>query len=390
MRVVQVSPYDLARHGGVQQHLLSLAAELRRRGHEVLIVGPGAAAPGSGQDLRMGRMKLVSLAGTSFELCLASAAEMQDLAARLAAWKPDVIHYHAIWVPFLPWQIFRQMRTASVATFHDTPPPGRKGAYLRATFKVMSWFLLRRLDGAIAVSPTPLAHLRPGRHGTRPVVLPPATDLSEFFALKKAAVTERQTVLFVGRLEPRKGIQVLVEAWALIAGGRIPLPDGLKMPRLIVAGSGELGALVADAARRLGSDVLQHVPAPDRAQHLRLLSEASLAASPSIYGESFGIVVVEALASGTPVIAAANAGYAHVLTGRGRDLLVEPGDAAALARKFVELLASTEKREALAQWGREHARQFDISALAAEFETVYRAAITSHSRSKSEGAGSQL
>lgn len=116
----------------------------------------------------MGRMKLVSLAGTSFELCLASAAEMQALAARLAAWKPDVIHYHAIWVPFLPWQIFRQMRTASVATFHDTPPPGRKGAYLRATFKVMSWFLLRRLDGAIAVSPTPLAHLRraamaPGR-----------------------------------------------------------------------------------------------------------------------------------------------------------------------------------------------------------------------------------
>jgi phosphatidylinositol alpha-mannosyltransferase len=390
MRVVQVSPYDLSRHGGVQQHLLSLSAELRRRGHDVLIVGPGAAAPGSGQDLRMGRMKLVSLAGTSFELCLASAAEMQALAARLAAWKPDVIHYHAMWVPFLPWQIFRRMRIAAVATFHDTPPPGRKGAYLRATFKVLSRFLLRRLDGAIAVSPTPLAHLRPGRHGTQPVVLPPATDLSEFFALKKAAVRERQTVLFVGRLEPRKGIQVLIEAWGMVASGRIPLPEGLKMPRLIVAGSGELEAHVAEASRRLGNDVLQHVPAPHRAQHLRLLSEATLAVSPSLYGESFGIVVVEALASGTPVIAAANAGYAHVLTGRGSDLLVAPGDAAALARKIVELLADTEKCEALAQWGREHARQFDISAVAAEFETVYRAAIASHSRSKPEVAGSQL
>ena len=390
MRVVQVSPYDLSRHGGVQQHIRSLAAELRHRGHEVVVVGPGAAALEGGQDLRIGRMKLVSLAGTSFELCLASKAELQALAVKLAEWKPDVIHYHAIWVPFLPWQIFRRSKIASVATFHDTPPPGPMGAVLRTTFKVMSWFLLRRLDGAIAVSLTPLAHLRPGRHGTQAAILPPATDLSEFFALKKAAVTDRQSVLFVGRLEPRKGIKVLLDAWNLIAGGHIPLPDGLKMPRLVVAGSGELEALVVEASRRLSSDVLEHVPAPSRQQLLQLLSEASLAVSPALYGESFGIVLVEALASGTPIIAAANAGYAHVLTGRGRDLLVRPGDADALARKIVDLLASKNECQALEHWGREHAKQFDISAIAAEFETVYRSAIGTYSRSKSDGVGSQL
>lgn len=390
MRVVQVSPYDLSRHGGVQQHIQSLAAELRRRGHEVLVVGPGASALGGGQDLRIGRMKLVSLAGTQFEICLASKAELQAFAVKLAEWKPDIIHYHAIWVPFLPWQIFRRSKIASVATFHDTPPPGPMGAVLRTLFKVLSWFLLRRLDGAIAVSPTPLAHLRPGRHGTQPAVLPPATDLSEFFSLEKAAVTERQSVLFVGRLEPRKGIEVLLDAWSLIAGGQMPLPDGLKMPRLVVAGSGELEALVADASRRLGSDVLLHVPAPGREQHLRLHSEASLAVSPALYGESFGIVLVEALASGTPIIAAANAGYAHVLTGRGRDLLVRRGDAAALAKKIVDLLANKNERQALGRWGREHAKQFDIAAVVAEFETVYGAAIAAHSRSKSDGVGSQL
>ena len=390
MRVVQVSPYDLSRHGGVQQHILSLAAELRRRGHEVLVVGPGAAVSGREHDLRIGRMRQVSFAGTSFELSLASRPELQALAARLAEWQPDIIHYHTMWVPFLPWQIFRRTKIASVGTFHDTPPPGPMGAVLRAAFKVMSRFLLRRLDGAIAVSPAPLAHLRPGRHGTQPVILPPATDLSEFLTLEKAAATDRQTVLFIGRLEPRKGINVLLDAWNMIASGHVPLPHGLKMPRLVVAGSGELEAVVVEASRRHGDVLLQHIPAPNREQLLRLLSEATIAVSPALYGESFGIILVEALASGTPVIAASNAGYVNVLTGRGGDLLVKPGDANALAKKIVNLLASKDECQTLGRWGREHARQFDISEIAAEFEAVYRSAITNYSRSKAHGAGSQL
>lgn len=390
MRVVQVSPYDLSRHGGVQQHIISLAAALRRRGHEVLVVGPGAAVSGSDLDLRIGHMRQVSFAGTSFELSLASKAGLQALAAKLAEWRPDIVHYHTMWVPFLPWQIFRRTKIASVATFHDTPPPGLVGAALRAAFKLMSWFLLRRLDGAIAVSPAPLAHLRPGRHGVAPVILPPATDLSEFLALEKAAATGSQTVLFVGRLEPRKGINVLLDAWNMIAGGRVPLPHGLGMPRLVVAGSGELEASVVEASHRLGNGLLQHLPAPNREQLLRLLSEASIAVSPALYGESFGIILVEELASGTPIIAASNAGYVNVLTGRGRDLLVTPGDADALAKKIVSLLASKSECQALGHWGRAHARQFDISAIVAEFETVYRSAIANYSRSKAHGVGSQI
>ena len=390
MRVVQVSPYDLSRHGGVQQHIRSLAAALRRRGHEVLVVGPGAEIMGSEQDLRIGRMRQVSFAGTSFEISLASKAELQALAARLAEWRPDIVHYHTMWVPFLPWQIFRRTKIASVGTFHDTPPPGPTGAALRAAFKILSWFLLRHLDGAIAVSSAPLAHLRPGRRGTQPVILPPATDLSEFLALEKSAVTDRQTVLFFGRLEPRKGINVLLDAWNMIANGQVPLPQGLKMPRLVVAGSGELEALVVKASHHHGGALLEHVPAPDREQLLRLLSEASIAVSPALYGESFGIILVEALASGTPVIAASNAGYVKVLTGRGRDLLVKPGDAEALAKNIVNLLASKDECQALGRWGREHAKQFDISEIAAAFEAVYRSAITNYSRSKAHGAGSQL
>lgn len=389
MRVVQVCPYDLSRHGGVQQHILSLAAELRKRGHEVLVIGPGTSVLHDGQDLRIGRMRNVSFAGTSFELSLATKAELRALAVMLEEWRPDVIHYHTMWVPFLPWQIFRRTHVASVATFHDTPPPGPMGSVLRAAFKLMSWFLLRRLDGAIAVSPAPLAHLRPGRFGIQPVILPPATDLTEFLTLEKAAVTDSQTVLFIGRLEPRKGIKVLLNAWNMIASGRVPLPNGLNMPRLVVAGSGELEKIVVEASRRLGDALLQHVPAPDTRHFLRLLSEASIAVSPALYGESFGIVLVEALATGTPVIASSNAGYVNVLTGRGEDLLVAPGDAEALAKKIVELLADKDERHRLASWGRAHARQFDVSAVVPKFEAVYRAAISNYTRSKAQGVGNQ-
>jgi glycosyltransferase involved in cell wall biosynthesis len=97
----------------------------------------------------------------------------------------------------------------------------------------------------------------------------------------------------------------------MIASGEMPLPQGLKMPRLVVAGSGELEAFVVEASHRHGDALLRHVPAPTREKLLRLLSEASIAVSPALYGESFGIILVEALASGTPVIAASNAGYVN-------------------------------------------------------------------------------
>jgi phosphatidylinositol alpha-mannosyltransferase len=390
MRVVQVSPYDLSRHGGVQQHVLSLAAEFRRRGHEVLTVGPGTGVMDNDQNLGIGRKRIVSLLGTSFELSLATKTELRALAGRLADWRPHIIHYHTMWVPFLPMQIFRQTQVASVATFHDTPPPGVMGSVLRNAFKPMSWLLLRHLDGAMAVSPAPLGHLRPGRFGAQPMILPPATDLSEFLAVEKTAEMDQQTVLFVGRLEPRKGIKVLLDAWQQIAGGRVGLPQGLKMPRLVVAGSGELETMVVEASHRLGDACLHHEPAPDRRRLLQLFSGASVAVSPALYGESFGIILVEALASGTPIIASSNAGYVHVLTGRGRDLLVRPGDADALARKIVELLANRSERLSLGAWGRHHARQFDVAAVASEFERVYRTAIGNYARSKGHDVGNQV
>lgn len=226
MRIVQVCPYDPDRHGGVQRNMHALASALSARGHQTLIVAPGTPDPLQEGVWRLGAMRSVRFAGTRFEVTWANAHELESSVQLLRAWQPDVVHFHTPWDPLMPWQLFRRLDTARVATFHDTPPPGLTGALLRNLFKGLSRYLLSRLDGAIVVSAAPMAHLRPGSSGVRPVVLPPVTDLSPFFDTRKVA-TERPTILFLGRLEPRKGVQVLLEAASLLASGAVKLPAGL-------------------------------------------------------------------------------------------------------------------------------------------------------------------
>lgn len=384
MRIVQVCPYDPDRHGGVQRNMHALAAAFAGRGHQTLIVAPGA--PGDPRDgvWRLGAMRSIRFAGTRFEVTWAPEHELEGTLHLLRAWQPDVVHFHTPWDPLMPWQLFRRLDMPRVATFHDTPPPGLTGAMLRSLFKGLSRYLLARLDGAIAVSAAPMAHLRPGASGVRPVVLPPVTDLSPFFDIEKVG-TERPSVLFLGRLEPRKGVQVLLEAANLMATGAVPLPDGLPRPRFVVAGDGDQRGAVLAAQQRLGAGWIDFIPSPSHEMQLDLMREATVAVSPALYGESFGIVLAEALASGTPVIGADNAGYRTVLTGTGASLLVPAGDAAALARRLAALLAAPDEREALARWGRAHARQFDVAERIGDFEDFYAAAIARHARSKAEG-----
>ena len=384
MRIVQVCPYDPDRHGGVQRNMHGLAAALAARGHDTLIIAPGAPDPGQPAVWRLGAMRSVRFAGTRFEVTWAPPDDLTKTLEMLRAWEPDVVHFHTPWDPMMPWQLFRRLGVTRVATFHDTPPAGLTGAVLRNLFKAMSRYLLSELDGAIAVSAAPLAHLRPGAKGVAPVVLPPVTDLSPFFAVSKAEAAPPM-VLFLGRLEPRKGVPVLLDAVAALASGAVALPPGLPRPRFVVAGDGDLRGLVTATQERIGPGWIDLLPAPSDDDQLRLLAAATLAVSPALYGESFGIVLAEALASGTPIIGADNAGYRTVLTGAGAELLVPVGDGKVLAERIARLLGDADERAVLSAWGRSHARQFDVTERIGDFEAFYRAAMARHARSKRDG-----
>ncbi len=377
MRIVQVCPYDPDRHGGVQRHIHALAAALAARGHAALIIAPGVAQGAEPGLWRLGAMRSVAFAGTRFEVTWAARRDLESTLSALGRWQPDVVHFHTPWDPLMPWQLFRRLDVPRVATFHDTPPPGLAGSTLRQLFKLLSRHLLSRLDGAIAVSSAPLGHLRPGAAGVTPAVLPPVTDLSDFFAVEKEEAGQHPNVLFIGRLEPRKGIAVLLDAISRLASGAVALPPGPR-PRFVIAGDGDLRGAVLAARDRLGAAWVDAVAPPSRADQLRLLGAATLAVSPALHGESFGIVLAEALASGTPIIAADNAGYRTVLDGAGAGLLVPAGDADALAQRIARLLADPGEQARLAAWGRSHARQFDAGERIGDFEQVYRDAIAHH------------
>jgi phosphatidylinositol alpha-mannosyltransferase len=372
MRVLQVCPYDVARAGGVQRHIVDLSNALARAGHEVTIVAPaGDREPAlqAGVELyRLGRSREWRMHGTRFEVTRASAADLKVFAAHAASRPFDVAHFHTLWTPLMPWQVYRRAAAFAarrVATFHDTPPPGASGAVTRAAFRVLSSRLSLGLDAMIAVSSAPAGHLRPVARC--PLVrLPPCIDLSPYASVsRERAIDRHPTVLFVGRLEPRKGVLLLIEAFARV---RRSIPDA----RLVVCGDGEQRSAAEALGATLGvTDAVTFTGALSDTERLALYAEADVFCAPSPYGESYGLVLAEAMAAGVPVVAAANAGYATVLTGAGAAGLVEPGDVSALAARLSAVLGSRDLRDELSAWGRANASRSDVNARLGDFLDVY-------------------
>jgi phosphatidylinositol alpha-mannosyltransferase len=211
----------------------------------------------------------------------------------------------------------------------------------------------------IAVSSAPAAHLRP-LAGCPLVCLPPCVDLRPYLQRPRPH-RDGATLLFLGRLEPRKGVLLLIEAF-------LRLRSAHPGARLVIGGDGDERA----AAERLAAGAVTFAGEIAEADKAGFYAAADVFCAPSPYGESFGLVLAEAMASGLPVVAAANPGYRTVLTGAGAQGLVAPGDAKALAERLSEVLASASLRRDLSAWGRASATQADVNARLEEFLGVYR------------------
>jgi len=363
MRIVEICPYDMARPGGVQNHVRDLAHWLSGHGHETIILAPRPAVHQVEPGARtIGRQHLIRLHGTVTEVSLAMPGELAALKQAMASFRPDIVHLHTPWTPLMPWQAWRAMGGPTIATFHATLPDPTSisgGALLLA-----ARYFLRRIDAGIVPSAAPLAAL-PRGDGLAPIsILPPAIDLASWFEASRPRSGQRLSVAFLGRLEQRKGVDVLMRAWDM-AAPRLPAA------RLTIAGGGPLQGQVAAWCE--GRVDASHMPAPDPLAARSLFGNADIVVAPSRYGESFGLVLAEAMAAGAVPVAAANAGYASTLAGPFASvLLYPPEEPEALANRIVALAQDRALRQAVCDWGRERARMIDITAVAPQYVDLFQ------------------
>jgi len=373
MKIVQVCPYDMHRPGGVQTHIRDLSNWLRAQGHEVLVIAPPSASRAAEPGVRtLGKPRAINFQGTHFEICYASPREMNRIAADLRDFGAEVLHLHTPWTPLLPWQVWRKTGLPAVATFHATLPEGAKTNLANRLLHGWARFFINRMRASIVPSISPLRQLEKVARGHAITVLPPTIDLSDWRAAAEGAAKSQSdavSILFLGRLETRKGVQDLLDAWAVIA-------PRLPNATLTFAGRGDLDHAVIKAVKNQPDGRLRFISGPDQHQAQALMAAADIFVAPSQFGESFGIVLIEAMAAGAVPIAAANSGYVTVMTGPGEDLLYPPGDSLALAEKIETLTRDAAMRARLRAWGQEHSASYDVSAVGPAYEQIFLSAAT--------------
>jgi phosphatidylinositol alpha-mannosyltransferase len=354
MKIALVCPYDLARPGGVRSHIVGLGEALARRGHAVEVIAPSTAPTlGSLPVVSCGSAQHARFGGTQIDVTWAQWRRVAEVCRR----GYDVMHFHTIWNPLMPFQLAARFRGAKVATFHDVPGPDTP-RWASMMMSPMSEGIRRvALRRVIAVSPAVSRYLLPGLHEIIPngIAVPASLPPDG----------ERRAVLYLGRLEPRKDVATLVSAVAQLRD---------DPPPLWIAGDGPLRSDLERHARALGVGA-QFFGEVTESEKWSLLRRARLVVAPSTGGESFGIVLLEAMAAGAPPIGADNPGYHDLLTERGGDLLFPVGDAATLAARIRELTVNDARLRNLRQWGETYWRQFDWARLATRVERVYEAAL---------------
>jgi phosphatidylinositol alpha-mannosyltransferase len=368
VRIGIVSQSYYPRFGGVTEHVHNSAMELRRRGHEVTIVTgrfPGARHGDREEGVeRLGHNVLVPLNRAFVDLTLGFGLRRQ-MRRLLARHDFDVLHVHCPNAPTLPLIAVQESRGVTVGTFHSTSGRG----VLQDLFHGVLSRTVARLDARIAVSKTAEASSRlyyPGDYR----VIPNGVDVERFhperIPFEPWRDPARVNLLFVGRLDPRKGLEYLLAA----------MPEVVERTRgrarLLIVGDSRLRPRYeARVGRALRPHVhfLGHVPCADLP---RWYATADIFVSPASSNESFGIVLIEAMASGRPVVATDLPGYRSVIQPGENAEAFPPGDTAALARTLAALANDPERRSELARRGRARSLEFSWTRVADQLEAVYR------------------
>lgn len=357
MRVAIVCPYAWDRPGGVQSHIRSLATQLRARDHEVLIVAPrgGALAREDGVAI-VGRTVPIPANGSIAPLAFGPTAAV-NVKRTLVGYDPDVVHLHEPLVPSLSMLALMGSSAPCVGTFHAAADSSAGYALARP--------LLGRLAGRLAMRTAVSDAARelvqrylPGTYH----LTPNGIDAEFFRQAEPADLGRGKRVLFLGRLEKRKGLEVLIQAMTRFRGSDV---------RLVVAGSGPQEKDLRSLADRLMIDAV-FLGRVDDATKAGLFKRADIYCAPGLGGESFGIVLIEAMAAGTPVVCSDLPGFRAVAEHSA--VLVSPGNPGLLADAIRRVSEDGALAERMGKAGSRTASGFDWRRLVDNVEDLYQRA----------------
>lgn len=367
MRIGMVCPYSWDMPGGVQNHIRDLAELFLGKGHHVSVLAPcddDMEVPP--YVVKAGRAVPVRYNGSVARLTFGPVS-----ASRVRRWlsegRFDVVHVHEPASPSLGLLTLWWADVPVVATFHQANPRSR--AMSAAQGILQSAF--EKISARIAVSEE--ARTLPVQHlGGDPVLIPNGLHV-DFFAEAEPRPEWQGpggTLCFLGRLdEPRKGLPVLLKAWPRIYAAR----PGV---RLLVAGRGDTD----EARRKIPAecrDAVTFLGGITDEEKAAMLASSDVYLAPHTGGESFGIVLAEAMAAGAPVLASELAAFRALLDGGELGVLVPVGDADALAEAAIGLLGDAERREELRKAASVGVRRYDWGTVADEVMSVYEMAVDS-------------
>lgn len=370
MKIGLVLPYNITRGGGVKEHVLAQQAELVKRGHDVVVITPQPRDPYVADKHKVAFIGTAADVKTISTTPTFSASVLTDeIDTLLDQEQFDILHFHEPWVPVLSRQILSRSRCINVATFHAKLP---ETVVSRTMAKVITPYtkpLLRHIDFFTAVSDAAAEYLL--SLADVPVeIIPNGINLKQYTKASTARAVSKtpKTILFVGRLEHRKGVKYLLRAFAL-------LQEREPSVRLLIAGDGPDRDKLEFKADELGLRNVEFLGFIDDAKKTELLHSVDLFCSPAIYGESFGIVLLEAMASGLVTVAGDNPGYEAVMRDLGKLSLINPKDTPAFAHRLQLLLFDNDLRALWQKWAKDYVRQFDYTKVVDRYEAVYETAM---------------
>jgi phosphatidylinositol alpha-mannosyltransferase len=376
MKIGLICPYSIAKGGGVQEIVFAMQAELTRRGHEVYIITPQP------KDHEIEASKNVIFIGTSTDFnspmhttVQISAAENEKIDQVLAEYKFDILHFHEPWIPMLSAQMLSRSNAVNVATFHAKLP---ETMMTRTMIRVVTPYtksVLKYIDAYTAASEAAAEYVC--SLTDEPVALVPnGIDLNRY--KKPARRTDNKkpkTIFYLGRLEQRKGVKHLLHAFKLMT-------ETHPEVTLVIAGDGPDRAKLEQLASELELKNAVFLGFVSEKEKIHYLRTADLYCSPALYGESFGIVLLEAMATGIVTVAGDNPGYASVMKGLGAISLVNPKHHAEFARRLSLLLYENDLRKLWRDWAEDEIGQYSYENIVNEYEEVYKKALKDHAHKK--------